>query len=775
MSDPGGPGDSAAASGSASGMAAGEGGGRDGGAVGLGRLNPSLAHHIVNTLGWADLRPLQSEAIGPLLAGEDALLLAPTAGGKTEAAVFPLLSRMTAEGWGAPSLIYLAPLNALLNNLLPRLETYGGWAGRRAALWHGDVTSGARARLLRDPPDVLLTTPESLESMLVSANVDHYRLFGPLRAVVVDEVHAFAGDDRGWHLLAVLERLCRLTGQPLQRVGLSATVGNPEELMSWLQGSGAGRRAGRVIAPDADLSLGLAAGVADGVAVDLPGRVTSGPEPGDAGLEPGDAGGAESASALPAAPGGDLQLDYVGSVDNAAKVIAALHQGEKRLVFCDSRRLVEELGAALRARGVTAFLSHASLSLDERRRAEQAFADSRNCVIVATSTLELGVDVGDLDRVIQINAPATVASLLQRLGRSGRRAGLDRNCLFLALDQGGLLDAAGLLVLWGRGFVEPVVPPPDPRHIVAQQILALCLQEHRVGENLLPQWWNGLGPFGPTARPILAHLVREGYLDSDGGMLFIGPEAEKRFGRRHFMELTTAFTVMPQFTVLNGREEIGRTDPALLTAKTDGPRLLLLAGHSWRVTWIDWKRRRCFVEPAEGGGKARWIFPGMGGASFALSRAIRDVLLGTDPPVRLTRRAHAALAEAREIAPELVHPGGTVVSRGSAGDVRWWTWAGWRANATLIATLGDMADSAQRVEEFFVRLRHDATPQAWKAALTDIDGQLCLPAVDDKALDGLKFSVALPRHLAEATLAARLADLNGARIALAEPHRFLTL
>ena len=743
MSDPGGP-DAAADDG--------EGGGHAGGTPGLGRLNPSLAHHIVNTLGWADLRPLQSEAIGPLLAGEDALLLAPTAGGKTEAAVFPLLSRMTAESWGAPSLIYLAPLKALLNNLLPRLETYGGWAGRRAALWHGDVTSGVRARLLRDPPDVLLTTPESLEAMLVSVNVDHYRLFGPLRAVVVDEVHAFAGDDRGWHLLAVLERLTRLTGQPLQRVGLSATVGNPDELLSWLQGSGAGRRAARVIAPDAGLPAGLAGGP-----------------------EPADTGRTAPASVSPAAPPGDVQLDYVGSVDNAARVIAALHQSEKRLVFCDSRRLVEELGAALRARGVTAFLSHASLSLDERRRAEQAFADSRDCVIVATSTLELGVDVGDLDRVIQINAPATVASFLQRLGRSGRRAGSARNCLFLALDQGGLLDAAGLLLLWGRGRVEPVVPPPDPRHIVAQQILALCLQEHRVGENLLPQCWNGLGPFGPSARPILAHLVREGYLDSDGGMLFIGPEAERRFGHRHFMELTTAFTVMPQFTVLNGRQEIGRTDPALLTAKTDGPRLLLLAGHSWQVTWIDWKRRRCFVEPADGGGKARWIFPGMGGASFALSRAIRDVLLGADPPARLTRRAQAALTKARESAPDLVHPGGTVISRSPAGDVRWWTWAGWRANATLITTLGDMADTAQRVEEFFVRLRADITPEKWKATMTDIEERLCLPAIDDKALDGLKFSVALPRHLAEATLAARLADLDGARITLAEPHRFITL
>lgn len=195
--------------------------------------------------------------------------------------------------------------------------------------------------------------------------------------------------------------------------------------------------------------------------------------------------------------------------------------------------------------------------------------------------------------------------------------------------------------------------------------------------------------------------------------------------------------------------------------------------HSWQVTWIDWKRRRCFVEPADRGGKARWIFPGTGGASFALSRAIRDVLLGADPPARLTRRAQAALIEARETAPDLVHPGGTVISRGPQGDVRWWTWAGWRANATLIATLGSMADTAQRVEEFSVRLRDDATAEAWKATLTDVEERLCLPSVDDKALDGLKFSAALPRRLAEATLAARLAELTGAAIALAEPHRFL--
>src|SRR3954464_7033560 len=114
------------------------------------------------------------------------------------------------------------------------------------------------------------------------------------------------------------------------------------------------------------------------------------------------------------------------------------------------------------------------------------------------------------------------------------------------------------------------------------------------------------------------------------------------------MDMTAVFTAPPQFTVLHGRQEIGRTDPMLLTERTEGPKLLLLAGRSWKVTWIDWKRRRCFVEPAERGGKARWIVPGISGASFALSRAARDVLLGADPPVAMTKRAGRILSEVRD-------------------------------------------------------------------------------------------------------------------------------
>nr|WP_221473578.1 DEAD/DEAH box helicase [Planomonospora venezuelensis] len=718
-------------------------------------------HHIVNTLCWPGLRPLQEAAVGPLLAGSDALLLAPTAGGKTEAAMFPLISRMTTAGWRGLSVLYVCPIKALLNNLLPRLEGYAGWTGRRAALWHGDVSAAQRGRILRGPPDILLTTPESIESMLVSMKVDHRRFFAGLRAVVVDEVHAFAGDDRGWHLLAVLERLTRLAGRPIQRVGLSATVGNPRELLGWLQGSGAGNRPGKVVAPETETP-----------SVPVPGRTARGGTAVSPTVSPA-VSPTVSPMTPPAVPPGDVELDYVGSVSNAAMILATLHRGEKRLVFCDSKRLVEEIGHALRARGVTVFLSHASLSADERRRSEQAFAEARDCVIVATSTLELGIDVGDLDRVVQIDAPATVASFLQRIGRTGRRPGSVRNCLFLTLDEDALLQAAGLLHLWGQGYVEPVTAPPEPRHVAAQQILALCLQEHRIGDRTWQEWWNGLGPFGAPAAPILRHLLACGYLDEDGGMLFIGPEAERRFGRRHFMDMTAVFTAAPEFTVLSGRKEIGRTDPALLTEEVEGPRLLLLAGRTWRVTYIDWPRRRCFVEPADGHGRARWGGTGYGGLSFALSRAMRSVLLGVDPPVRLSRRAAERLAAVREDAPGVVHPGGTVVTRNpGTGDVRWWTWAGFRTNTTLAATLEGVAVPGQRVDHGSVRLRDDLTSEMWRTGTAGAAGRLCLPDVDEKALNGLKFSAALPERLAVATLAARLADLDGAAAVLAEPVRW---
>lgn len=684
--------------------------------TGFDALDPGIQHHIVNSLRWPGLRPLQNESIAPILAGEDAILLAPTAGGKTEAAVFPLLTRMQKERWSGTSVLYLCPLKALLNNLQPRVADYAAWVGRDAATWHGDVTAGQRKRIKSDRPDFLLTTPESLESMLVSESVDPQVVLGDLRAVVIDEVHAFAGDDRGWHLLAVLARLESLLGRRLQRVGMSATVGNPDELLQWLQGGT--EAAGRVLNPTAGQA---------------------------------------------AAP--ELTVDSVGNTGNAATVIAALHRGEKRLVFVDSRRLAEELGSELRERGVTTFVSHSSLSADERRQSEQAFAEARDCVIVATSTLELGIDVGDLDRVIQINAPKSVSSFLQRLGRTGRRPDTVRNCLFLGLNEDAVLGTLGMLQCWSEGYVEPVFAPPEPRHIAAQQLLALALQTRRVPLGEWRRAWGHLPLFDEDGDEIFQYLVDEGFLEHDSGTAFIGAEAEKKFGRRHFMELLAVFTAAPEFRVFAGRQEVGSVDVSILTDTIEGPRVLLLGGRSWLVTHVDWSRRQVYVESSDLAGKAKWG-NSSDGASFHLTRGARAVLLGSNPPgVTLTRRAVATLDELRTTRGWSVADDALVVTR-EKDEWRWWTWAGTKANRTLAAWAPDLVAPRQAFGAEFLRLHQDLTAGSIsdqiKLLRLDEEAQGRLPIVDDRVLDGLKFSAALPTDLARRTLAVRDVDVDGA-------------
>ncbi|MDN4612316.1 DEAD/DEAH box helicase [Arthrobacter burdickii] len=692
---------------------------------GFDQLSPAVQHHIANSLGWASLRPLQDEAVEPLLRGDDALLLAPTAGGKTEAAMFPLLSRMSSEEWRGTSVLYVCPLRALLNNLEPRIAGYASWLGRTASVRHGDTGAGVRRRQLLDAPDILLTTPESLESMLVSTTTDAERFFASLRAVVVDEIHAFAGDDRGWHLLSVLERITKLGGQPLQRIGLSATVGNAPELLHWLQGGSRGRPA-VVVAPDGG----------------------SGPTP-------------------------IMDLDYVGSTANAAKIVAALHRGQKRLVFADSRRVVEELALALRDRDVETHVSHSSLSLDTRRRSEAAFAVGRDCVIVSTSTLELGIDVGDLDRVIQLGSPRTVASLLQRLGRTGRRADTTRNMLFLATDEPEFLRATGLLLLWSEGYVEPVVPPLSPRHVAAQQMLGLTLQERRVGDNLWQRWFGGLELATPEEwTSIRDWLLDQGHLDTDSGMLFAGPEAEKRYGRIHYRDLMAVFTADPQVLILHGRQEVGAVDPMLLQRKVEGPRLITLGGRPWEVTYVDWKRRRAYVEPSTQGGVVKWASMPQP-YSFALCDAIRRALLGADPQsVHTTTRAQNMLSELRDDYSNRVDEARTVVGSGGGSRVRWWTWAGARGNAVLVAALSavqpELFDTTTAYDNWQIALRGDATASAVASAVSAAksafgpDFRGVVPTVDERAVRQLKFFEMLPPELAMRTVAERMTDYDAA-------------
>lgn len=699
--------------------------GPDDAATAFRRLHPAVRHHVVNSLRWPSLRPLQATAVRPLLEGEDAILLAPTAGGKTEASMLPTFSRMLSEPWAGLSVLYVCPIKALLNNLHERLAGYAGLLGRTAGLWHGDIGDGERRRMRMHPPDVLMTTPESIEAQLVGGKTDERIFFGDVRTVVIDEVHAFAGDDRGWHLLGVLSRLEHLAGRPIQRIGLSATVGNPQDLLSWLSPPG------------------------------RPGRV----------IDPGGASGPI-----------DLALDHVGDLKNASTIVARMHRGLKRLVFCDARAKVEEMAGHLRELKVSTYVSHSSLGLVEREDAEQAFAESRNCVIVATSTLELGLDVGDLDHVVQVDAPTTVAGFLQRVGRTGRRAGTHRNGMLLATRSDEVVKAAALIRLVRRGFIEPVVPPPDPVHVLAQQIMGLILQQKGLSRATwlapLERFLEQAGLSEEDGLAILDHMEQTGLLASDSGVLWFGEEGERAFGRRNFMDLMAVFAEEPLLTVRHGRHEIGKVPPVSLGAQgreqagdaapgdsreTRDDRLpLLLGGRAWQILEIDWRKKVVTVQPAKGAGRARWL----GDArplSLEFCRACREVITDDRVDDEWTTRARDAIALQRAEMSGLSPDGTTLQLDRMRQRATWWTFGGLLANQQLASWVHATFSVATKVDNLSIQM--DAIPDVEGFASAVRDAAANPPAFDPsgpmKLAEKLKFRQALPRHLLTRHLAER--------------------
>jgi ATP-dependent helicase Lhr and Lhr-like helicase len=660
------------------------------------QLHPALQYHVVNTLGWSTLRPTQLAAIAPIHAGTHCLLLAPTAGGKTEAAAIPMLSRMLTEAWPAASVLYVCPIKALLNNLEQRLTHYAGLVSRRVEVWHGDVSQSRKQRALRDAPDILLTTPESIEAMLISTRVDQQAWFGNLQAVIVDELHAFAADDRGWHLRSVLHRLDRYLKRPLQRIGLSATVSNPQELLDWFAPTGK-----RAVVGSASVST-------------------------DA----------------------DVTIDHVSSLENAATVISRLHRGQKRLVFCDSRSSAEQLSSMLRAHEVRTFLSHASLSASERRQAEAAFSEEKDCVIVATSTLELGIDVGDLDKVIQIDAPSTVSSFLQRMGRTGRRGDSKRNCLFLTTNDNAFLLALGITQRWSEAWVEAARPPAQPWPIVAQQTMVATLERGELPTHELVDLLKGSFPELAHAQieQLVEHLVKTEFLDRSGAIVRVGPQLERAFGRGHYRDLLASFSGSMLLTGRHGRAEVGYIDPTVLTGDQEN-RLILLAGRSWRVTEVEWSKKTVWLEPAKNGGKARWM-----GGSRSLGRevcqSIRTVLAeGPSPAIGFSQRARAALQFMKD---DLCVSAGThfIVSRPEEATVRTWTFAGTRANRTYARQTAS-AGNKVKFDALSVQAPAPMLEAATIGAVALTDDELAVFA------ETIKFSDCLPRSLLARTVVAR--------------------
>lgn len=626
------------------------------------RFAPRLQEAIVARLGWTSLRPVQEEAGVAILDGKNAVVLAPTAGGKTEASMFPAISGLVEGPTEAVGVLYVAPIKALLNNQAERLGLYTEMVGLRRFVWHGDTSDSDRRRFLREPSELMMTTPESLEVMLVSQRVDSAKLFADLRLVVIDEVHAVAGTDRGAHLMSVLERIRTLCRHDVQRVGLSATVGNPQEILRWLQGTS--QREGIVVDPPKSQSRR------------------------------------------------QLLVVHRPELADIAEEAARSARGAKSLFFCQSRSTAEAVAGHMRRAGTTVFVHHSAVSREEREIAEEQFHHGSDACIVCTSTLELGIDVGDLDRVLQAEAPDTVSAFLQRMGRTGRREGQVANTTFFCETTDGVLQAIALIELAKSSWVEHIAVNDRCWPVFIHQLLAMALAGDGVA--LQPAWehLSRVPDFRGIRREEFDRLVEwmirdESFVDA-GGRLVMGPKAERRFGRRNFMELFAVFSSPQSYAVQTGSgQPLGTLNQEFVDRLVDGVSCFLLGGRAWTVLEVRHDDRRVVVGPAPRGRQPTWggFIPQFLGEDVC--RKIRDVLASEEVYSYLTPEAAVLLADRREALGRLLgaaRPGIEIADN----EIRWWTFAGGRINSTLRYGLGTLLPGTQIVpDNFLVRLRGD--------------------------------------------------------------------
>jgi ATP-dependent Lhr-like helicase len=457
-------------------------------------------------------------------------------------------------------------------------------------------------------------------------------------------------------------------------------------------------------------------------------------------------------------------------------MVAQLHPGKKRLVFVDSRRGVETMGKMLRGLGVEAFVTHSSLSLDERRAAESAFENGRDCVIVATSALELGIDIGDLDHVLQINAPPTVASFLQRMGRTGRRPGAVPNCTFLALDDQALWRIAALVLLYRRGFVEPVRLQQRSAHLLAHQILALAIQEGGIPAS---DWWAWVAHATPfqaltetDRRELVDHMLHEAILHQDGGLLSLGVRGEKLYGFRNFADLYSAFSTPDVLTVMWGAQEIGSIDSLFAEQEQTQKLTFTLGARAWRALDVDWKNALVRVEPSEDSASARW----QGGPrllSKDLCEAMREVLAPNVEDPSWSQRARDRMTKVREDHPD-IPPYGLHLEREAVG-YRLWTFAGGRANNLLSKVFENDLGEKVTASNLYLRFKGDAAKSevgirqaidALRAAGRPSQDDALRFAANSARVRLSKFEPCLPDRLASAYMMEQLTDAESAAAAL---------
>jgi ATP-dependent Lhr-like helicase len=534
------------------------------------RLSDAVARR-----GIRELTEIQRLAI-PLLAGDsDALLLSPTGTGKTEAALLPLLSRRLADPSPPISLLYVTPLRALNRDLEHRLVSLVNEVGLTAAVRHGDTSTAQRASQSRHPPDLLLTTPETLQVLLVGARL---RLsLAHVRTVIVDEVHELVGSDRGAQLGVTLERLDALTGRSVRRVGLSATVGNPAEVLRFLSPE---PRVAEVVASTSRRPIVLTAR-----------RPVTPATPLDA----------ELARELKAEP---TLLDALRALEEEIRA----HR--TTLVFVNTRRTAEGLAARLQrlAPDLPIAVHHGSLSREVREEAERSFRDGLLRALVATSSLELGIDIGAVDHVVQFGSPHQVGRLVQRVGRSGHRLGRTIHGAILSLDDDDLEEAAVLARRADAGEIEPVHWRTRNRLAAAQQIVAELRAEGPADRDRLVGRIRRAAAVADLSDrewdDLIDYLAGLGLARRDGGRLSSGRGTLARF--YSFLSLIPDERTY-RLRDIATRRVIGTLDERFVLTQilAQPEEIFLLHGRTWKV--VEYREGELLVEGVnELGQEPRW-------------------------------------------------------------------------------------------------------------------------------------------------------------------------
>ncbi len=545
--------------------------------------------------GWPDLNSIQKQALSPILSCRgDIIISAATASGKTEAAFLPALSKILEEKTAPKGvqILYISPLKALINDQHRRLDDMTRDTGILVTPWHGDVSFSHKNRLLQAPQGVLLTTPESLESMLINRFAWLKETLQALTYVIIDEYHAFLGTPRGYQLQSQLHRIDNIAGRQVMRIALSATFSDP-------------RAAKELLRPGSDSCQVITdkSGTKDTLAVQLRGY--------------------EGFTRIPA---NIFEKDGIGdktdedapeensSRDEIASDLFRLLRGSSNLVFCDSRALTEDIAARLQTLSESRhvpnefFPHHSSLSQDMRKALEERLQDGRwPTTAICTSTLELGIDIKDVQSIAQIEPPVSVSSLRQRLGRSGRRDHMSVLRLFVTdsmtpqpminadLCESTMLAVAQINLLL-KHWYEPPAKTEYAFSTLLQQTLSVIASHGSVAAKPLWDLLCRTGPFSlcdpKTFAAFLKSLGEHDLITQlNDKTLTLGLDGEKLLSKYTFY---AAFKTSEDYTVEYNGHAIGRV-PISEPLSVDST--FLLAGKGWKVVFFNEEHRQIGVKP----------------------------------------------------------------------------------------------------------------------------------------------------------------------------------